>query len=171
MPFAAREPSTARALTIHISSKVIATVTTRLGHGLKRTALTAAAACVAALALGAGLLLVLSARDAATTQTTAGPGTVVPAQHGSDGRALRAGNVILMAGRGRLQEARALARALAGGRATGALRMAGQAVIVHPRRSDGGIVAVAWRRELPAERADEPALAAFVEHWLGRSGS
>jgi len=111
---------------------------------------------------------VLSARDAATTQRTAGPGKVVPAQGGREGHALRAGNVILMAGRGRVEEARALARDLAGGEATEALRAAGQAVIVRPGRSGGGIVAVAWRHEERADRADAPALAAFVEHWLGR---
>ena len=120
------------------------------------------------LALGAGLLLVLSARDAATTQSTAGPGRVVPAQRGREGQALRAGNVVLVAGRERLEEARALARELAGGEATTALRASGQAVIVRPGRSGGGIVAVAWRHEERADRADAPALAAFVEHWLGR---
>lgn len=110
----------------------------------------------------------LSARDAATTRTTAGPGTVVPSQDGRDGEALRAGNVILVAGPSREREARALARALAGSEATQALQAAGQAVIVRPGPDRGAIVALAWRRELRAERADEPALAAFVEHWLGR---
>jgi hypothetical protein len=120
------------------------------------------------LALGAGLLIVLSDRDTATTQSTAGPGTVVPAQGGREGRALRAGNVILVAGRERVEEARVLARELAGGEATPALRTAGQAVIVRPGRNGGGIVAVAWRHRQRADRAGDPALTAFVEHWLAR---
>jgi len=65
-------------------------------------------------------------------------------------------------------EARTLARALAGGEATEALRASGQAVIVRPGRRGSGVVAVAWRHEQQAERAGDPALAAFVEHWLGR---
>lgn len=81
---------------------------------------------------------------------------------------LRAGNVILLVGRERLKEARALARELTGGEATEALRASGQAVIVRPGLRGGGIVAVAWRHRQCAERAGEPALAAFVEHWLGR---
>lgn len=121
-----------------------------------------------ALALAGGLGLLLAARDEATTEVASGPGMLVPAQDGRQSGVLRAGNVILVVGRGRVEETRALARRLAGGEATAALRAAGQAVVVQEGPGRGGIVAVAWRRQLRAERAEDPALEAFVEYWLGR---
>ena len=126
-------------------------------------------ALVVLLAAGA-LALVLSTREDATPVTAAGPGQEVPAQDGQDGEVLRQGNVLLVAGRGRVAEARRLAEQLAGGPGSPELRAAGQAVLVRPGPGRGGIVAVAYRHQLRAETAADPALAAFVEHWLGRGG-
>ncbi len=92
----------------------------------------------------------------------------VPAQDGDGGAVLRAGNVVLVAGQGRVAEARALAARLSGGPATPALREAGQAVLVREGPGRGGVVAVAYRHQLRAERADDPALEEFVQYWLGR---
>lgn len=96
------------------------------------------------------------------------PGTVVPAQDGQDSATLRAGNVILVAGRGRVEEARALAAELAGAPASPALERAGQAVIVQAGPGRGGIVAVAYEHQQRAERASDPELRRFVEYWLAR---
>jgi hypothetical protein len=110
----------------------------------------------------------LGGRDASTTRTAPPPGMEVPAQDGRRSEVLKAGNVILLAGRGRVAEARALARKLAGGEATPALTRAGQAVIVQEGPGRGGIVAVAYRHQFRAETAADPALTAFVEYWLAR---
>ncbi len=118
--------------------------------------------------LAGALLLVLASRDGATTDTVAGPGMVVPAQDGQGSEVLKAGNVILVAGQGQAAQARVLARELAGGEATRALQDAGQAVVVREGPGTGGIVAVAYRHQLRAETAGDPALASFVEFWLGR---
>lgn len=61
----------------------------------------------------------------------------------------------------------ALAEEIAGP-ATPALRRAGQAVEVRYSRGAGGIVARSAQGRLVARSASDPALRAFVEHWLGR---
>ena len=49
------------------------------------------------------------------------------------------------------------------------LEAAGQAVLVrHDAKLAAPIVAVTATRRLQAQRADDPALARFVEYWLGR---
>ena len=125
-------------------------------------------AALVALVLGTvGLRLLAPGADATTTGTTV-PGTVVPAQDGRDSAVLRAGNVILVAGRGRVAEARALAAELAGAPAGAALERAGQAVIVKAGPGRGGIVAVAYEHQQRAGSADDGELRRFVEYWLGR---
>ncbi len=125
-------------------------------------------AALLALVLGVAGLLQLSSRDDATTRTGPVPGTLVPAQDGQDSQVLRAGNVILVAGRGRVEEARTLATELAGAPTSRALASAGQAVIVQAGPGVGGIVAVAYEHQQRAEQADDPELRRFVEYWLGR---
>lgn len=137
---------------------------------MRRSLPAALGAVVLAVVLAGGLLLLLASRDGATTDTLAGPGMVVPAQDGRDSGVLKGGNVILVAGQGRVTEARALARDLAGGASTPALIAAGQAVVVREGPGQGGIVAVAYRHQLRAETAADPALGTFVEYWLGRDG-
>lgn len=124
---------------------------------------------MAAAAAGFGLIAFFTGQDDATTATPPGdaPGMAVPAQGGRDAEVLRAGNVILVAGRGRVAEARALAEELTGP-PSDALQDAGQAVVVQEGPGRGGVVAVAWRRQLRAEDAGDPRLREFVEYWLGR---
>ena len=45
---------------------------------------------------------------------------------------------------------------------------AGQVVVLGRRPATRGVVAVAWRRQLRAERPDDPALREFADFWLGR---
>ena len=124
---------------------------------------------MAAAAAGFGLIAFFTGRDDATTSNppASAPGMAVPAQAGQDAGVLRAGNVILVAGQGRVEGARKLAEELAGP-PSDALQDAGQAVLVQEGPGRGGIVAVAWRRQLRAETPDDPALRRFVEYWLGR---
>ena len=124
---------------------------------------------MAAAAAGFGLIAFLTGQDDATTATppAGAPGTAVPAQAGQDAEVLQAGNVILVVGRGQVAGARKLAEELAGPPSR-ALRDAGQAVLVEEGPGRGGIVAVAWKRQLRAETPDDPALREFVEYWLGR---
>jgi hypothetical protein len=68
---------------------------------------------------------------------------------------------------------RALARAIAGADDSPALRAAGQAIRVTrpvPPSGDVNIMAYARERVQTAARADDPALRAFLEYWLGRAG-
>ncbi len=124
---------------------------------------------MAAAAAGFGLIAFFTGQDDATTSTPSGdaPGMAVPAQAGQDAGVLRAGNVILVAGQGQVRGARELAEELAGPPSQ-ALQDAGQAVLVQEGPGRGGIVAVAWERQLRAEAPDDPALREFVEYWLGR---
>ena len=124
---------------------------------------------MAAAAAGFGLIAFFTGQDDATTATrpSEAPGMAVPAQAGQDAGVLRAGNVILVAGQGQVAGARRLAEELAGPPSR-ALRDAGQAVLVEEGPGRGGIVAVAWERQLRAETPDDPALRDFVEYWLGR---
>jgi hypothetical protein len=124
---------------------------------------------VAAAVACFGLIAFFTGQDDATTATppAAAPGMAVPAQAGQDADVLRAGNVILVAGQGQVAGARALAEELTGPPSQ-ALQDAGQAVLVQEGPGRGGIVAVAWERQLRAEEPDDPALREFVEYWLGR---
>jgi hypothetical protein len=108
------------------------------------------------------------ARDDSTTTAPAGPGTAVPAQSGELGARLRAGNVQLSYGdeAGRAAAAR-LARDIAGAPSP-QLAAAGQAVVIAREPGLRGLRALAWRRELRAADPGDPAVRAFVEHWLGR---
>jgi hypothetical protein len=123
-----------------------------------------------ALAL-AGVAVALWFFTANDDATTGGPpvqapgvAATVPSPFAAD---VRRGNVVLLVGRGDLGPVRDFATQVAGP-ANRALRAAGQAVIVvgDARR---GLVAYAQDRRLAAPSADDPALRAFVEYWLGRS--
>lgn len=46
----------------------------------------------------------------------------------------------------------------------------GAAVILGYRPGTDGVVALAWKRELRAPGADDPALLEFADYWLGRAG-
>ena len=127
----------------------------------------AAAGAIAAVAF-------LNARDDAAVTTTAAPGPGEPLPAGARRypaeRGLAAGNVIVLhrasAGGTAL---RALAVEIAGPPSVD-LRTAGQAVLVSTVDLDPGppIEARAAGRRQRAARADDPALRAFIEFWLGR---
>lgn len=116
------------------------------------------------------IVWLLSGRDQATTDAPpALPGRAVsPAGQGTaaDRRLLALGDVLLRAGRAELPAARALARDVAGP-AVPATVQAGQAVLVRAAGTPG-VEARARGRELRVAAASDPALRAFVEHWLGR---
>jgi hypothetical protein len=83
--------------------------------------------------------------------------------------ALETGNVLLVYGGAQPPPGlRALADEASGGPFDPALAQAGQAVVLARRPGTGGIVALAWRHLLRARSASDPALARFVEYWLGR---
>jgi len=131
-----------------------------------RRALLALGALVLAVAGVAAAFAFFSSKDDATVTRSAGPGSPRPA---GDRPAVRDGNVLLL--HRRADQARAL-RTLAddiAGPASAQLEAAGQAVLV---RRDATlpvpIVALSATRRIEAERADDPALAQFVEYWLGR---
>jgi hypothetical protein len=48
------------------------------------------------------------------------------------------------------------------------LAAAGQAIVLARVTSGHGVTALAWRHRLKAPSADDPRLASFAEHWLGR---
>jgi len=125
----------------------------------------AAAGAIAAVAF-------LNARDDAAVTAAPGPGEPLPAgaRRYPAERGLAAGNVIVLhrasAGGTAL---RALAVEIAGPPSVD-LRTAGQAVLVSTVDLDPGppIEARAAGRRQRAARADDPALRAFIEFWLGR---
>jgi hypothetical protein len=125
---------------------------------------------VAALAIVVGVVVLLSGRDDATTNAPAAvPGRAVsPAAQGSaaERRLLGLGDVVLRAGPAQLGAARALARDLAGP-AESATVDAGQAVLVRAAAAPG-VRAQASGRELQVASPSDPALRAFIDHWLGR---
>jgi hypothetical protein len=47
----------------------------------------------------------------------------------------------------------------------------GAAVILGHQPGANGVTALAWRRELRAPSASDPALSQFANYWLGRSGA
>jgi hypothetical protein len=125
---------------------------------------------VAALAIVVGVVVLLSARDDATTNAPAAvPGRAVDAAaqgSAADRRLLALGDVVLRAGPAELVAARGLARDVAGP-AEAATVDAGQAVLVRAA-SAPGVRAEATGRELHVASASDPALRAFIDHWLGR---
>lgn len=123
---------------------------------------------LAALAVVATLSY-FDARDDATTAAPSVPGEAVAAQPGPLGAYLRAGNVELRYGDATGgATARRIARALAGAPG-GGLAAAGQEVRAVRETGLSGLRALAWRRELRVSDPRDPALPAFVEHWLGRA--
>ena len=132
-----------------------------------RRAATVVAAVLVALAGTVALVAFLQSRDDAEIGgPRSGPGVVAREETAP---ALRAGNVLLTH---RSPADRAALRALAeevAGPPDPALTQAGQAVLVE-RRADqeAPVVARAWRRRLEVSRADDPALRAFAETWLGQ---
>ena len=84
---------------------------------------------------------------------------------------MKAGNVVLLHSDERLTlELRRLAERI-GGPPDPALRAAGQAVLVQQQPNlDVAVTAVTARRMLEAGGPDDPALEAFIEYWLGRTG-
>ena len=133
-------------------------------------ALAALATVVLTVLLVAGAAAFFVSRDDATVPgaTQSGPGEARPA--GAE-PAVRAGNVVLLHSDERLTlELRRLAERIAGP-PDPALRAAGQAVLVQQQPNlDVPVTAVTARRMLEASGPDDPALEAFIEYWLGRTG-
>ncbi len=120
-----------------------------------------------------GTLLVIlalaffSARDDSTIEASDGPGT-----ERAEGASpeVKAGNVVLLFSDERLTRSLNDLAEQTGGAQTPALVSAGQAVIV--MRQEGlrvPVRAVSASHQLDAGGAEDPALRAFVEHWLGRA--
>ena len=137
---------------------------------MARKALAALATVVLTVLLVAGAAAFFVSRDDATVPraTPAGPGEARPA--GAQ-PAVRAGNVVLLHSDERLTlELRRLAERIAGP-PDPALQAAGQAVLVRQQPNlDVPVTAVTARRMLEAAGPDDPALEAFIEYWLGRTG-
>jgi len=133
-------------------------------------ALAALATVVLTVLLVAGAAAFFVSRDDATVprSTQSGPGEARPAEAEP---AVKAGNVVLLHSDERLTlELRRLAERI-GGPPDPALRAAGQAVLVRQQPNlDVPVTAVTARRMLEARGPDDPALEAFVEYWLGRTG-
>ena len=121
--------------------------------------------------LVAGAAAFFVSRDDATVPraTQSGPGEPRPA--GAE-PTVRPGNVVLLHSDERLTLAAARARrADRRARPDAALEAAGQAVLVQQRPNlDVPVTAVTATRMLEAAGPDDPALEAFVEYWLGRTG-
>jgi len=97
-----------------------------------------------------------------------GPGVARPA--GAE-PAVRPGNIVLLHSDERLtSQLRELAESKAGP-PDDALAAVGQAVLVQQRPNlDVPVTAVTAKRVLEASGPDDPALEAFIEYWLGRTG-
>ena len=135
----------------------------RRALGLLLTVVLAAAGAI-------GLIAFFTARDSSQLEgppaAASGPGEPAP---GLTSPELARGNVVLVWSRARDREPlEALARDLAGDDPV--LRRAGQAVIVRRDLNDvlQGPEAQAFRRRLLVRSAEDPALQAFVEAWIGR---
>jgi hypothetical protein len=132
--------------------------------------LPALATIVLTVLLVAGAAAFFVSRDDATVPraTQSGPGEPRPA--GAEPR-VRPGNVVLLHSDERLtRELRLLAERMAGP-PDAALEAAGQAVLVQQRPNLGvPVTAVTATRMLEAAGPDDPALEAFIEYWLGRTG-
>lgn len=145
-------------------------------------------ALVVALAAVVGLLLFLQARDTSTLdrsgKASAAPGTTVdspaparPATVRRDGgslttdqirTAVRAGDVVLVFDDGAdVGTLRAVQEAVSGPFDPD-LAKVGEAVVLARRPGATGIVAMAFGHELRVARADDPALRAFSDAYVGR---
>lgn len=113
----------------------------------------------------------------ASDPPTSGPHAAEPIRSDRDGtrlsddqilHALELGDVVLLYGTPRPPAAlRALARRVAGP-FDPALAAGGQAVVLGRRAGVEGVTALAWRHLLTAPSANDPALEAFAQFWLGR---
>lgn len=133
---------------------------------MMRRPLLALGVLVLAVAAVAGALQFFSSKDDATVTRSGGPGNARPA---GDTPAVPDGNVLLLhRGRDEAPALRRLADDIAGP-TNAKLEAAGQAVLV---RRDAAlavpIAAFTASRRIEVERADDRALAQFVEYWLGR---
>ena len=82
--------------------------------------------------------------------------------------ALEVGDVVLMYGTDKPPPGlAALARAQAGPFSP-ALAAAGQAVVLAKRPKTNGVLALAWTHMLNVSTGTDPALALFIQQWLGR---
>lgn len=131
-------------------------------------ALVTAASVAAAL----GAITFFNARDDATTGVggeISAPGRPASNPSGLE-PLLRAGNVVIEhpGTAATERELRALADEISGSEDLAALRDAGQAVELRDGATNGRITARAWERALTTSDPSDPALRAFVEHWLGR---
>ncbi len=127
-----------------------------------RRALLIVATVVVVLGGLLALMAFFSGRDEATIGSA--PGVAAPAETAD---VLARGNVVVdFRDPAQATKVRALAQDL-GASADPALVEAGAAVVVREADVDG-VVARAYKRRLEARSADDPALRAFVEYWLGR---
>lgn len=131
-------------------------------------ALVTLATVVLTVLLVAGAAAFFVARDDATVPRAAQPGPGEPRPPGAE-PAVRPGNVVLLHSDERLtSDLRRLAERTAGP-PDPVLAEAGQAVLVERRPNlDVAVTAVTATRMLEAAGPDEPALASFIEYWLGR---
>ncbi|HEV2775238.1 MAG TPA: hypothetical protein VGV90_06585 [Solirubrobacteraceae bacterium] len=133
-------------------------------------AIAALATVVLTVVLVAGAAAFFVSRDDATVPGAGqeGPGVARPA--GAEPR-VRPGNVMLLHSDERLTlDLRRLAERIAGP-PDPALTEAGQAVLVRQRPNlQAAVTAVTATRMLEADGPDDPALEAFTEYWLGRTG-
>jgi len=121
------------------------------------------------LLVAAAAAFFVSRDDATVPRTTeSGPGVARPAGAAPK---VRPGNVVLLHSDERLTLAlRRLAENIAGP-PDPAVTQAGQAVLVQQRPNlQAPVTAVTATRMLEASGPDDPALRAFVEYWLGRTG-
>ncbi len=121
------------------------------------------------LLVAAAAAFFVSRDDATVPRTTqSGPGEARPANAEPQ---VRPGNVVLLHSDERLTlELRRLAERTAGP-PDAALTAAGQAVLVQQQPNlQTPVTAVTATRTLEASGPDDPALEAFVEYWLGRTG-
>jgi hypothetical protein len=130
----------------------------------------AVATIVLTVLLVAGAAAFFVSRDDATVPRTSqsGPGVARPA---GATPTVRPGNVVLLHSDERLtRDLRRLAERIAGP-PDPALTAAGQAVLEQQRPNlSVPVTAVTATRMLEASGPDDPALRAFIEYWLGRTG-
>lgn len=133
-------------------------------------ALAALATVVLTVLLVAGAAAFFVSRDDATVPRGAQSGPGEPRPENAEPK-VRPGNVVLLHSDERLtRELRELAERMAGP-PDEALTAAGQAVLVQQRPNlDVAVTAVTATRLLEANGPDDPALQAFIEYWLGRTG-
>ena len=128
---------------------------------MRRGVLIAAAAVLTVAAI-LGVLVFFSSRDESTLEQTDVPGEAAPEATAPE---LERGNVVL---RFSAPADREVLRALAEEFGPESLADEGQAVLLRRDPGTQGIEALAYKRRLRTAAADDPALRAFIEHWLGR---